>query len=216
MSFHLPKPKTIEEAVTALAQAETIQAIAAYQDEYAPVDAILNRGTAAELKSTATALLRPPEEIIECAGHEKGLSHRDGMPGVIETLDDPNMVNLRASEERLELLGNSLVVGVDAADTIRPQNSLEKMLAHQMGAVHRLGMKLLDKVEFERDEPTATRRLNSAMRCFEAYRRSLVALQKIRTGGTQTLVVQHVNVSNGGQAVVAGMRNELRPTHAKK
>ena len=33
---------------------------------------------------------------------------------------------------------------------------------------------------------------------------ALATLQRIRTGGQQTVVVQHVQVSGGGQAVIAG------------
>jgi hypothetical protein len=38
----------------------------------------------------------------------------------------------------------------------------------------------------------------------QVYQDGLLALQKIRTGGKQTLVVQHVQVRDGGQAVIAG------------
>ena len=38
----------------------------------------------------------------------------------------------------------------------------------------------------------------------DAYQHGLLTLQKIRNGGTQTVVVQHVNVGDGGRAMVAG------------
>jgi len=34
-----------------------------------------------------------------------------------------------------------------------------------------------------------------------------LTLSKVRTGGKQTVTVQHVNVSDGGQAVVTGDLN---------
>jgi len=33
---------------------------------------------------------------------------------------------------------------------------------------------------------------------------AVLALQKLRTGGGQTVTVQHVTVGDGGQAIVAG------------
>src|ERR1017187_5454211 len=36
------------------------------------------------------------------------------------------------------------------------------------------------------------------------YQAGFFTLQKIRTGGKQTVVVQHVRVADGGQAVIAG------------
>ena len=38
----------------------------------------------------------------------------------------------------------------------------------------------------------------------QVYQEGLLALQKLRSGGKQTVVVQHVQVSEGGQAVIAG------------
>ena len=38
----------------------------------------------------------------------------------------------------------------------------------------------------------------------------MLALQKLHTGGKQTVVVQHVQVSQGGQAVIAGELQSIR------
>ena len=45
---------------------------------------------------------------------------------------------------------------------------------------------------------------NASARMMQIYQESLLVLQKLRTGGKQTVVVQHVQVSEGGQAVIAG------------
>jgi hypothetical protein len=52
------------------------------------------------------------------------------------------MLSAGSSRDRLQLTGNSLPLAVDAAESIRPKNSLEQMLAHQMAASHRLAMQL--------------------------------------------------------------------------
>ena len=38
----------------------------------------------------------------------------------------------------------------------------------------------------------------------QVFQEGLLTLQKLKTGGKQTMVVQHVQVSDGGQAVIAG------------
>jgi hypothetical protein len=43
---------------------------------------------------------------------------------------------------------------------------------------------------------------------------AFLTLQKIRTGGKQTVAVQHVQVSEGGPAVIAG--NMARPGNGKR
>ena len=45
----------------------------------------------------------------------------------------------------------------------------------------------------------------------QVYQEGLLALARFRTGGKQTVVVQHVRVSNGGQAVVAGQLKTKSP-----
>ena len=45
---------------------------------------------------------------------------------------------------------------------------------------------------------------NTAARLMDAYQRGLLTLDRLRNGGRQMVTVQHVNVSAGGQAVVAG------------
>jgi hypothetical protein len=50
----------------------------------------------------------------------------------------------------------------------------------------------------------AGRMMNASARMMETFQHGLLTIAKIRSGGTQTVVVQHVNVSDGGAAVVAG------------
>ena len=66
-------------------------------------------------------------------------------------------------------------------------------------------MKLVARSLDMHDEPVEMARLsNAAARAMQVYQEALLTLQKLRTGGKQTVVVQHVQVSEGGQAVVAG------------
>src|SRR5262245_38051482 len=44
----------------------------------------------------------------------------------------------------------------------------------------------------------------TAARFMSMFQEGLLTLAKLRTGGKQTVVVQHVYVTEGGQAVVAG------------
>ena len=50
----------------------------------------------------------------------------------------------------------------------------------------------------------ASRVANASAKMMDAFQKGTLALHKLRTGGTQTVTVQHVNVSDGGQAVVTG------------
>ena len=50
----------------------------------------------------------------------------------------------------------------------------------------------------------ASKMARSSARMMDAFQKGVLALHKLRTGGTQVVTVQHVNVSDGGQAVVTG------------
>jgi hypothetical protein len=58
--------------------------------------------------------------------------------------------------------------------------------------------------ESERVNIQATRLANAIGRLMSTYQQGLLTVQRLRSGGKQTVVVQHVHVNEGGQAVVAG------------
>jgi hypothetical protein len=135
---------------------------------------------------------------------------------VIDTIQEsPGMLSASASRSRMELTGNSLTLAADAAESIQPKSSLEKMLAHQLAASHRLGMLFAEQAatlvcrpgtlnQFQSVE--ASRLANAAARMMGAFQDGFLALDRVRRGGKQTVKVvhQHVAVGPGGQAVVAG------------
>jgi hypothetical protein len=84
-------------------------------------------------------------------------------------------------------------------------SSLEKMLCHQMAARHRAAMWLVARIgEGGLPIVESARLSNAVARMMQVYQEAFLTLQKIRTGGRQTVRVQHVQVSEGGQAVIAG------------
>ena len=96
---------------------------------------------------------------------------------------------------------------IDAAASAQAANSIEKMLCHQMAGLHFAIMRLLARSATPDLPPVEVVRLtNAAARLSDSYQAGGVTLQKLKTGGTQRVLVQHqqVNVEQGGQAVVAG------------
>jgi len=52
----------------------------------------------------------------------------------------------------------------------------------------------------------AARLMNASARMMETYQRALLTHERLRNGGKQTVVVQHVTIGQGGQAVVGRQR----------
>lgn len=157
-------------------------------------------------------MLKPVGKFIGGVGEMMHADPREAEYDLTEvtlarTLEEPNMISVTASEDRMEaaLKAGVLSAAVDAAATAQAENSLEKMLAHQMAAAHHAAMKMVARGTKENLPPVeAARLVNSAARLMQVYQEGLLALFRIRRGGKQTVVVQHVQVSSGGQAVIAG------------
>lgn len=138
-----------------------------------------------------------------------------------DTVSNPDYVAADASRYRLDLAHQAgcLELALDAADTANAENNLEKMLLHQLAAAHALAMKVAGRAavhsahaaqdrygagsrDFHAVE--AARAANASARVMEAFQRGLLTLERLRSGGQQVVTVQHVQVNEGGQAVVAG------------
>jgi hypothetical protein len=140
------------------------------------------------------------------------------------TVRDPHYVTVDANRHRLELAHQAgvLELGLDVAETIEAGNSLEKMLAHQLAATHRVAMKMTARLNEKVDALShiipdrltianvqalnveACRLAGAISRLTGTFQHGMLTLQRLRTGGRQVVTVQHVNVNQGGQAVVAG------------
>lgn len=153
--------------------------------------------------------LKPvPHEVVagECL---PDICERDDMAvwSPTSTLIHPNSIHQTASLDRMILAESSgyQELCIDAADTIGADNSLEKMLAHQMAICHAEGVKLVAKAGKTKDDLVALKMLSTATKFMEAYQKGFETIHKVKRGNRQTVVVkyQQVNVSDGGKAVVA-------------
>lgn len=135
-----------------------------------------------------------------------------------ETLvDGANAIAADASARRTDLLlqpsFNAVALGLDAAQAIDAGNSMEKMLAHQMAVAHEASMRLMDRaLSYEANRRTmngndsveACRLVNASARLMSVFQDGLLTLQRLRSGGSQTVTVQHVNVVQPGAQAVIG------------
>jgi hypothetical protein len=139
------------------------------------------------------------------------------------TVEEPaHVVAHQASADAMDLLidNDALSLGLEMAESLNAKNRIEKMLAHEMATLHRLGMRFAARAgeELRRSEDQlkavqhrqvacveAARMMNASARAMGAFNDAALTLQRLRTGGRQVVKVihQHVEVKDGGQAVVA-------------
>src|SRR5262249_60519776 len=90
-------------------------------------------------------------------------------------------------------------------DGARQENEIEGMLVLQMAVTHALAMKVagnLSRVEATPQQDSAALALSRLHRSFTAQ---IDALASLRRGGRQKVVVEHVHVYPGGQAIVGSV-----------
>jgi len=108
------------------------------------------------------------------------------------------------SAEALALFQNGILA---MHNGIEPKDTIESLLAAQMVAVHNMAMEFSKRAMLSGQHPDAVNanvnRVTKLMRTFTAQ---VETLKKYRTGGKQTIQVQHVNVNEGGQAVVGNIQ----------
>ncbi|HEV2680919.1 MAG TPA: hypothetical protein VGV14_10505 [Rhodanobacter sp.] len=186
--------------------------------------AISDRRRAQDMELRANALLDPDLAAVGHGGelipfrapHTPALSCKN-------TVDAPTLVTAAASRERLKLADDaqSLETALDLAETYQAKSSAEKMLSHQMAVLHTLTMKsghhageALDRIQGVTDPKLrealtvqANRLVNATARATAEFQNCMLTFQKLRSGGKQTIVVQHVQntqVNDGGKAIIAG------------
>ncbi|MCJ2024709.1 hypothetical protein [Methylobacterium sp. J-067] len=92
--------------------------------------------------------------------------------------------------------------GVAAVAGIEPQNEAEAMLAAQMVGTHSVAMDMLSRAKQATSTGHLERYGTLATKLLRTYTAQLEALAKVRRGGAQKVVVEHVHVHAGGQAIV--------------
>lgn len=154
------------------------------------------------------------------APHIAGL-RATGKGFALDTLQQPGIIPEEASIRRTDLLFQDSLdivpMAIDASASIEAGNSLEKMLAHQMALAHEMAMRTgnaamreLDRLKLTQigharrtDQGVEYQRLaNSTAKLMGAFQQGMLTLQRLRSGGNQTMTVQHVHVESGGQALI--------------
>ncbi|MFL6353075.1 MAG: hypothetical protein ACJ74Z_14675 [Bryobacteraceae bacterium] len=100
-----------------------------------------------------------------------------------------------------------LMIALETAITLKPRNAIEAMLITQITGVHAAVISALSKAGLK-EQPYEIAELytNRASRLMRLYVQQIEALSKLRgESGQSRVVVEHVNVNAGGQAIVGAI-----------
>jgi hypothetical protein len=88
---------------------------------------------------------------------------------------------------------------------IAPRDEIEGMLAAQMVATHKAAMRCLARLKGAEMIPQHDSSGNLAIKLLRTYATLMETLQRYRGKGEQKVVVEHVHVHEGGQAIVGNV-----------
>lgn len=90
---------------------------------------------------------------------------------------------------------------------LAPRDAVERMLALQMAATHVATVRSAGWLAHTQNIPQVQAHYAGFTKLARTFAAQVEALRKHRTGGEQRVTVQHVNVSDGGQAIVGNIRH---------
>lgn len=111
-----------------------------------------------------------------------------------------SVVNPDGKSESEISTGNSFLKAMHAQ---HPQDEIEGMLLTQILSLHSLGMKCMSRAANPKNDAIhVDRNVNNLTKLLRLQHETIETLSRYRRKGAQQIVVQHVNVNQGGRAIV--------------
>jgi hypothetical protein len=150
-------------------------------------------------------LLRPKEPLKKGSGGEIVPPYALGMSGLELALKEPDLLDAEVTIKRTDLAEKAGVfeMAIEASESVKAKNSIQRMQAHQLALAHKYAMELMADASKQRDPIFKVKLMNCSARLMEAYSKGALALQRLQSGASQVVQVQHFQVN--GQAVIGNV-----------
>jgi hypothetical protein len=113
---------------------------------------------------------------------------------IVNATDNKNGTDARAANAALAFIRS-----------VQPRDEMEACLAAQMAATHSAAMAFAGRLNGVETIPQQDSAINGFNKLTRSYCAQMEALKRYRSTGEQKVTVQHVNVSDGGQAIVGNV-----------
>ena len=147
-------------------------------------------------------------------GHKIELAQESALCRIFGTSDEMQanallshcLKPLKADEASDEHPGNDeRIFMLSVIRDLAPRDPVERMLAVQMAATHVATIRSARWLANAENIPQVQAHYTGFNKLARTFAAQVEALRKHRTGGEQRVTVQHVNVSDGGQAIVGNV-----------
>lgn len=126
----------------------------------------------------------------------------DGMTSEMVSNDAANHRGMLLSYTGVDCAAMALQAEID----MKAENSVEKMLCHLMAMSYKGSLEVMGKAFLEDDVVIQSQRLKASSKLMDSFSKAMLIMHRVKTGGNQNIVVQHVTVSDGGQAVIGNIK----------
>ena len=162
------------------------------------------------LYAKAEDVLTPTEPVqFTNAGEVVPRNTKSLHPDTPRTVRVPNLAHLEASEERTRLLDAAgtgvLSMGLALAEETEAEEGIQKMICHQMSLMHVNIFQLMGDSKKQSDPIEQVRLKNCAIRMMTTFQQAALTLQRLKSGGEQRVVVKHLHMEQGAQAVIGNV-----------
>ena len=170
-----------------------------------PIRRACDLGESDDLASQSMALMTPSSPLKTSFGGEVIPTVDQGLPGLELALKEPDLLDVEVTIQRTQLADRAGVfeMAIEASESVRAKNSIQRMQAHQLALAHKYAMDLMVDASKQRDPIIKVKLINCSARLMEAYSKGALALQRLQQGASQIVQVQHVQVH--GQAVIGNV-----------
>ncbi len=157
------------------------------------------------LEEDAKALLKPDTELEIGSGGEIIPPPSVGASGLEVVLRKPDLLNLGASTQRTDLIEKAgvLDLAIETSHQSNAKGPIQKMITHQLASAHKRALELMAEASSIKDPDLASKKDRAAARMMEAFSRGALTLQRLQTGASQVVTVQHLQVN--GPAVIGNV-----------
>jgi len=151
------------------------------------------------------ALLCPAEPLQTGTGGEIVPPYSLGLSGLELALKEPDLLDAEVTIKRTDLADKAGVfeMAIEASESVKAKNSIQRMQAHQLALAHKYAMELMADASKQKNPIFKVKLMNCSARLMEAYSKGALALQRLQSGASQIVQVQHVQVN--GQAVIGNV-----------
>ena len=170
--------------------------------DYDPVRKAFDLQLAEALHEDSLVTLKPSQTLQNGLGGEIIPPASEDLLGLETTLKEPDLLNLGASLQRSDLIERAgvLELALETAHESNAKGAVQKMISHQMAAAHKRALNLLAESQDCKDPDIACKKARTAAKMMDAFSRAALTLQRLQTGASQVVQVQHVQVN--GQAII--------------